>query len=75
MRPIRFIAFVLASLVCASAACAAPQPFISPLFGDHMMLQRNKTNAIWGWAKPGDKVRVEITGRSAVAIAATDGRW
>jgi len=75
MRPIRSIAFVLVSLVCSAATFAAPQPFVSPLFGDHMMLQRGKTNTIWGWAQPGEKVRVEISGQAATTTAAADGRW
>ena len=54
---------------------AAPLPFISPIFGDHMMLQQDKPNRIWGWSQPGDTVRVEIAGHSVTAIAGPDGRW
>ncbi|HVU08884.1 MAG TPA: sialate O-acetylesterase [Verrucomicrobiae bacterium] len=50
-------------------------PFVSPMFGDNMVLQRDKPNAIWGWAKPGEKITVEIAGHSATAIADMDGRW
>ena len=50
-------------------------PFVSPIFGDNMVLQRGKPNPIWGWSEPGDKVRVEIQGRSATAVAGQDGRW
>ncbi|HVU26263.1 MAG TPA: sialate O-acetylesterase [Verrucomicrobiae bacterium] len=50
-------------------------PFVSPMFGDNMVLQRDKPNAIWGWAKPSEKITVEIAGRSAMAIADADGRW
>jgi sialate O-acetylesterase len=45
------------------------------MFGDHMVLQRDKTNRIWGWAKPGARISVEIAGHSATAQAAADGRW
>jgi sialate O-acetylesterase len=54
---------------------APPLPFVSPIFGDHMVLQRGKPNAIWGWSTPGDKVRIELAERSATAVAGTDGRW
>jgi sialate O-acetylesterase len=54
---------------------AAALPFVSPIFGDHMVLQRGKPNRIWGWSQPGDTVRVEIGERSATAAAGTDGRW
>lgn len=50
-------------------------PFVSPMFGDHMVLQRGKPNTIWGWSKPGEVVRVEIAGHVAETVTKTDGRW
>ena len=50
-------------------------PFVSPIFGDDMVLQRGKPNRIWGWSKPGDTVRVEIGENAATATAGADGRW
>ena len=47
-------------------AAEGPLPFVSPIFGDNMVLQRGKPNTIWGWSKPGDAVRVEIAGHSAI---------
>ena len=40
-----------------------------------MVMQRGKPNAIWGWSDPGDKVRVEIAGKHASAVAGADRRW
>jgi sialate O-acetylesterase len=59
------------------AFCAGAQslPFLSPIFGDHMVLQRGKPNSLWGWSQPGDKVRVEIADASAAATAGSDGKW
>jgi sialate O-acetylesterase len=54
---------------------AAPLPFVSPIFGDNMVLQRDKPNGVWGWSQPGDSVRVEIGEHSATATAAADGKW
>lgn len=71
----RSIAFLLVGVVGATTACAATAPFLSPLFGHHMMLQRDKTNAIWGWSQPGENVRVEISGQSVTTKAGPDGRW
>jgi sialate O-acetylesterase len=75
-----FFLSVWAALAGGSALGAAPQnagpfPFVSPIFGDSMVLQRGKPNAIWGWSEPGDAVRVEIAGNSAAATAGADGRW
>ena len=69
------------SLLAALAfAYAAPQdslqrPFVSPIFGDDMVLQRGKPNLIWGWSQPGDAIRVEVGENSATATAGADGRW
>jgi len=54
---------------------AAPLPFVSPIFGDNMVLQRGKPNGIWGWSQPGDSLRLEIGEYSATATAAADGKW
>lgn len=64
-----------AALLISFAALAADQPFVSPMFGNNMVLQRGKPNSIWGWSKPGDIVRVEIAGRIAKAVTGRDGRW
>ncbi len=57
------------------AAEAPPLPFVSPMFGDHMVLQRDKPNTIWGWSKPGEMVQVDIAGLTAKAVTKEDGRW
>src|ERR1035438_3477262 len=74
----RLLVSVLA-LACGSAFAQPPQaaaqlPFVSPIFGDNMVLQREKPNAIWGWSQPGDSVRVEIGENSATATAGADGK-
>ncbi|MEO1997406.1 MAG: serine hydrolase, partial [Planctomycetaceae bacterium] len=46
------------------------------LFGDHMILQQNTSNAVWGWAKVGQQVTVKASwGAIASARAGKDGRW
>jgi sialate O-acetylesterase len=72
--PLPFALYLLARLL-ASGADATPRPFVSPIFGDNMVLQRGKPNTIWGWAKSGETVRVELAGRTATTTAGKDGRW
>src|ERR1051325_12157013 len=67
------VLFVL--VVPAAAADDSSLPFVSPIFGDGMVLQRGKPNPIWGWAKPGQAVQVEIAGRTAKTVAEAGGRW
>jgi sialate O-acetylesterase len=57
------------------APAARPLPFLSPLFGDNMVLQRGKPNAIWGWSEPGDHIQITIGEQTASAIAGADRRW
>src|SRR6185503_11829717 len=58
-----------------ASAAAKPLPFVSPIFGDNMVLQRGKPDTIWGWSDPGDKVQVQIADHSATSIAGADHRW
>lgn len=50
-------------------------PFVSPMFGDYMVLQRGKPNPIWGWSTPGESVQVEVAGKVTQGRVQPDGRW
>ncbi len=63
------------TFIRTGAAADPPLPFVSPIFGDHMVLQRGKLNTLWGWSLPGDTVTVEIGENRATATAGPDGRW
>jgi len=52
-----------------------PLPFVSPIFGGNMVLQRGKPDVIWGWSEPGDTVQVQIGDHSASGVAGADHRW
>jgi sialate O-acetylesterase len=71
---------VLAALLSLSSAVAAqqaakPDPLLHPMFQDHAVLQRDRAIAIWGAARPGESVHVELAGLRAQARADTAGRW
>jgi sialate O-acetylesterase len=59
----------------ANAADNVSQPFVSPMFGDDMVLQRGKPIRFWGWANVGESVQVELGGHTAATKAGADGRW
>jgi sialate O-acetylesterase len=74
--------FVLLCAVWGQAADAgADKPLLSPLFGDHAVLQRDRPVTVWGWADPGTAVTVALRGTglptsaAAAAVAGKDGRW
>ena len=56
-------------------AAAKPLPFVSPVFGDNMVLQRGRPDTIWGWSDPGDTVRVQIGENTATSTVGPDRRW
>ncbi len=57
------------------ASLKEAMPFVSPVFGSHMVLQRDRVNPIWGWASPGSSVTVKVAGKSFRATTAADGKW
>ena len=48
---------------------------LSPLFGDHAVLQRDHPIPVWGRAEPGEEVRVRLAGHQARVVAGGDGTW
>lgn len=45
------------------------------LFGDNMVLQRDKPIAVWGWAAPGEKVTVHFNGQTKTVRTDKQGQW
>ncbi|MEI7901610.1 MAG: sialate O-acetylesterase, partial [bacterium] len=45
------------------------------LFSDHMVVQRDKVIKIWGWAAPGETVKVLLAGKAAETRADERGEW
>ncbi|MCW1914606.1 hypothetical protein OJ996_13545 [Luteolibacter sp. GHJ8] len=69
---------ILRSTLVAAATISlssAADPFLSPLFTDHMVLQRDQQDSVWGWTQPGAKITVTLAGKSADAVAGADGKW
>jgi sialate O-acetylesterase len=44
-------------------------------FADHMVLQREKPIAVWGWSDAGESVTVAFAGQAKSATAGVDGKW
>lgn len=45
------------------------------VFGSHMVLQQQKPLNVWGWAQPGETVKVQLGSKSAEAKANERGEW
>ena len=74
-NPLWILALLLFSAITAPAADNSSLPFVSPIFGDNMVLQRGKPNTIWGWSTPGEIVQVEIAGSTAKTVTGAQGHW
>ncbi|NBV38988.1 MAG: hypothetical protein EBS00_05425 [Verrucomicrobia bacterium] len=70
---IKKLALLVATL-CGSALTAADLS-ISYVFTDHMVLQREKPVAVWGWANAGETVTVEFADQKNTTVAGPDGKW
>ena len=47
---------------------------LADVFGDHMVLQRDKKLPVWGWTEnPGQKVTVKLVGQTRTATSGPDG--
>ncbi len=74
MRTPRFLTILLAVLAGCSSLFAAGFRLAAPI-ADHMVLQREKPVAVWGWADAGESVTVAFAGQSKSATADADGKW
>jgi sialate O-acetylesterase len=73
-RNIPLIAAALVLCLIASATARADVK-LAAVFGDNMVLQADKPLPVWGWAAPGEAVRVTIGDQKRSATAGADGRW
>lgn len=68
----------LTKLIPALLFCASldAQIRVTSLFGDHMILQQNSTNAIWGFGAPGEKVTLSSSwGEKVSTTTDPNGKW
>ena len=71
----RRLPLVLATLLVLLGTTAHAELRLPAVFGDHMVLQREKPIAVWGWADAGAAVRLELADASVNVEADDRGRW
>lgn len=80
MKSRLFLAFILLPVAAGLAQEPAPAEIpaglsLARIFGDHMVLQREKPVKVWGWADKGEKVTVSFAGQTKTASAGDDRSW
>ncbi len=73
MKKITFLLGFFCALFVVSAAMADVK--LPALVGENMVLQRDQANTLWGWADPGEEVKVEFHGQTKTAKADDTGKW
>jgi len=73
-RMARWALFLLVALGFAANSYAGALS-AAKVFSDNMVLQRNCPVPVWGWARPGELVKVEFKGQSQSASTGADGKW
>ncbi|NQU10124.1 hypothetical protein HQ590_04995, partial [bacterium] len=48
---------------------------LATVFGDNMVLQRDRPVPVWGWAEPGDNITVTFAGQTKTTRADSLGAW
>lgn len=66
---------LLAGLLSVPVSLARAEVKLPVLFSDHMVLQRDHANPVWGWADPGEEVAVVLAGQTKKATADAAGKW
>lgn len=74
MKHLRIFFWTLALAIIVPATGFADVELCNA-FTDHMVLQRNQQNPVWGWDTPGTKVTVSIGNQKHEAKADAQGRW
>lgn len=65
------LAFLLITLFTDThAQLRTPQ-----IFGDSMVLQRDRPIPVWGWAAKGEKITVQFHNQTKTAVTGADGNW
>lgn len=72
----RIHSILLVILLIISATIADAQLSVNPYFNDHMVLQRNEENKIWGGALRNDKITLSVDGQTQKTVKADkNGEW
>lgn len=70
MRKFLVLSFLFSSVLVLHAQVKLPR-----IFGDNMVLQREKPIAVWGWAQAKEKVTIKFHDQTKTVVADKNGKW
>ncbi len=68
------LVLILASMLWLTSSLHAELK-VPAIISDHMVLQQQQVNPIWGWDTPGTKITVTFAGQEYTSVAGVDGKW
>jgi sialate O-acetylesterase len=74
MKNVQWMMMVAAGCVLPPAS-AAGRLELPRVFGDGMVVQRDKPAHVWGWGEEGAAITVEFNGQTGKTIVGDDGKW
>jgi sialate O-acetylesterase len=72
MKYIKIIPFLFSSIISVTVSAQVRLP---QLVSDGMVLQRDQKVNVWGWASPGEKLKVNFNGKVYKATTSQNGNW
>lgn len=71
----RFLTALVVALTPWFAVSTRADVKLPNVFSDHMVLQQQQANKIWGLADPGEKISVTFAGETQEVTADAEGNW
>lgn len=75
IRSVRMKTFIAISVCLVNLQQIRADIKLPCIIRDSMVLQRNKTIRIWGWASGSEKIIIRFNGSVQTAITSADGKW
>lgn len=74
-KSVNLRSFLLSGILVLVTLPSLADVRLPKIFGDGMVLQRDKPIVIWGWAEKGEKVTVSLGDKMAETVASKNGKW
>ncbi len=71
----RHVVPLLSLAIAALASAARADVKLPAIFTEHLVLQRDLADPVWGWAAPGEEVTVSIGDQKQTTTADASGHW
>src|SRR3954470_13231587 len=68
----KIIGLFFFTIICLTGFANVRLPKI---FGDNMVLQRDRAIIVWGWADPKEKITIQLEKQIKTTVAGKDGKW